>query len=223
MPVAFAFKDVVEEHSNDRKDTDDDLDSDFGDMSIQGSDSFRDADYSSTESEASGPEIEAQQGSESSYAAPKISEVAAGKRPASGTTDDDRAPKRVRPFHANASINSSTPVKIPPTLTLYKQERTILHVLLPGSTTETVPIKLRSAVTMSTFFSSVSAAVGDYEHMAVAVTLGDEDGGQNQTIIVKRNIVDTFEFFLEVIDEARCWEEEGGRMALQLQSRWPYV
>ena len=140
--------------------------------------------------------------SESSTAAPQISEVAAGKRPASDTIDKDRSPKRVHPLRANTFINSSTTARVPPTLTSYKQERTILHVLLPGSKSETVPIKLRSAMTISTFFSSVSAAAGvlDYEEMAIAVRLGGEDGGQDKTIIVKRNMIDTFESLLEIVD-----------------------
>lgn len=165
--------------------------------------------------------------SESSTAAPQISEVAAGKRPASDTIDEDRSPKRVHPLRANTFINSPTAARVPPTLTSYKQERTSLHVVLPGSNSEMVPIKLRSAMTLSTFFSSVSAAAGvlDHEEMAIAVKFGGEDGGQDKTIIVKRkrNMIDTFEFLLEIVDEATCWEEEGGGMALQLQLRWPSV
>lgn len=153
-----------------------------------------------------------------------ISEIAAGKRPASETIDNGRAPKRVRPLGVSTSVNSSTTGRIPPSLTIYKQERTTLHVLLPGSTSDIVPVKLRSAMTMATLFSTVATAAGvrDDERMAVAVVLGGEDGGQERNIIVKRNMMDTFEFFLEVVDEAKCWEEEGGRMALQLQLRWPF-
>lgn len=57
-------------------------------------------------------------------------------------------------------------------------------------------------MTISTFFSSVSAAAGvlDYEEMAIAVRLGGEDGGQDKTIIVKRNMIDTFESLLEIVD-----------------------
>lgn len=81
-----------------------------------------------------------------------------------------------------------------------------MHVLLPGSNSEMVQIKLRSAMTISTFFSSASAAAGvlDYEEMAIEVKLGGEDGGQDKTIIEKRNMIDTFESLLEIVDEATC-------------------
>lgn len=148
--------------------------------------------------------------------------MAAGKRPAGDAIEDDHTPKRVRQTDTNNSVNPSTTARIPPTLTSYKQEHTILYVVLPGSTSDMVPIKLRSVMTISTFFNSVSAAAGvtDYEHMAVAVLLGGEDGGH---ILVRQNLLDSFECFLEIVDDAPCWEEEGGRMALQLQLRWRHT
>ncbi|CAD6570281.1 MAG: hypothetical protein ASARMPREDX12_003438 [Alectoria sarmentosa] len=276
-PIAFSIQGNTEEKPNISKD-EDNLESDFEEISIQDSDHLGDEDYSPRNCEASDPGRQAQHGSEpqalpdlleppatrrrqarlevnhdnehkrrpkhapssrlgpaprtgfpslhsslpeSSTSALKISKVAAGKRSASNIIEDDRSPKRFRPVSANNFNNFSVIARIPPTLTPYKQERTILHVLLPGSTSEMVPIKLRSAMTISTFFSSVSAAVGviDYENAAVAVMLGGEDGGPDKTIIVRRDMIDSFEVFLEVIDEARCWEEEGGRVALQLQMR----
>lgn len=155
----------------------------------------------------------------------QISEVAAGKRPASDHLDNDRSSKKIRPVSANTFISLSTTARIPPTLTLDKQERTILYVLLPGSTSEVVPIKLRSAMSITTFFSSVMAAAGmvNYEKMAIAVVLRGEDGGQDKTIIVRQNMIDSFECFLEVVDEATCWEEEGGRLTLQVNLRFRHT
>lgn len=271
-PVAFSLTGYTKGQPNNHKNVGHDLESEFEEVSIQGSDPLEDKDYSESEAQQGSksqepttkpalPEPPVTRGrlahlnhirnngntrrpkdaprdgpkparrarfpqlcrstSESSNAAPKISERAAGKRPASDIIDDDRSPKKLHPVSRNILINSSATARIPPTLTSYKQERTILHVQVPGSTTDMVPIKLRSAMTISTFFSSVSAAVGvvDYEHIAIAVALEGEDGGQDKTIIVKRNVIDTYEFFLEVVDDAACWEEKGGRMALQLQLR----
>ena len=249
-PIAFGLKGDSEEQPSNGKDKGHDLESNFEEISIQHSSSREDEDFSSTTSGESNLESEAPQGSdyqgprtrsalseppaphagfpppnpsplETSTAGPKISEVAAGKRPASDTIDNNHSLKRVRPVTFNSF---STAAKVPRSLTLYKQEHTILYVLLPGRTSEMVPIKLRSAMTISTFFSSVSAAAGviDYEHVSIAVLLRGEDGGQDKTIIVRRNMVDTFEVFLEVVDAATCWEDEGGMMTLQLQLRWPF-
>lgn len=161
---------------------------------------------------------------EPSNSDPKISEVAAGKRPASDTIDNDRRVKRVHPVYANTLVDSSMSARVPQNLTLYKQERTVLHVLIPGSSSDVVPIKLRSAMSLPTFFSSVSVAarVINDERMSIAVILGGVDGSQDKTIILRRNMVDSFEYFLEVVDEAACWEDEGGRLELQLQLRWTF-
>ena len=249
-PIAFGFKGDTEEQPSNGNDNGYDLESTFEEISIQRSSSREDEDYSSTISGEPDLESEAPQGSdyhgprtrsalseppaphasflppnlsalETSTAVPKISEVAAGKRPASDTIDHNHSLKRLRPATFNSS---STAARIPRSLTSYKQEHTILYVLLPGRTSEMVPIKLRSAMTISTLFSSVSAAAGviDYEHMAIAVVLEGEDGSHDKTIIVRRNMVDTFEVFLEIVDAATCWEDEGGMMTLQLQLRWPF-
>ena len=164
---------------------------------------------------------------ESSNTSPRISEVVAGKRPASDAIENDRHPKKIHPVNANTFGNSPTSVKVPPNLTLHKQERTILYVLIPGSASDMVPIKLRSAMSLPTFFSSVTAAVGvpDHEHMAVAVMFRGSEGGQHHSVIVQRDMTDTFEVLLEMVDESECWEAEGGRMALQLELRnvrWKY-
>lgn len=280
-PVAFAFKGDAEEQISCRNDLGDDLESNFEDISIQGSDSFREDDNLSTIAEESGLENEAQQGSEyqgpitrsifqknpanhgrllhlttngddghkrrpkealgdglrsplgsiidpidpspseSTSAAPKISAVSAGKRPARDAIDEDRSPKRAYLVSATTPVDSSTAVRSPRTLTAYKQERTVLYVMLPGSTSDMVPVKLRSAMTMSAMFSSVSVAAGvlDEEHMAIAVRLGGEYGGQARSLIVKKNLMDTFEVFLEMVDGASCWGEEEGSLTLQLELR----
>ena len=94
--------------------------------------------------------------SESSNTAATRSEVANGKRPANDTIDDDRSSKRIHSVGANSVIDSSTVARSTPTLTLYKQEHTFLKFTLPGSTSDVVIITFRSAMTMSTFFTSVS-------------------------------------------------------------------
>lgn len=74
---------------------------------------------------------------------------------------------------------------------------------------------------MSTLFSSVSAATGipDYENMSIAIMINGEDGGQDKTIIVKQEMMETFEIFQEVVDMTKCCKQENGRLALHLLLR----
>ena len=262
-PVAFAFRGDLEEEQSNRKDVEEELESNFGGITIQAAKSLEDQDRTLRTSQGSDRENEDQEPPatgrndgdtthsqeeigygrgatpldqfpplhnsppESSNAGPKISEVAAGKRPASDTIENDRRPKKFHSVNANTLVHSPTSARVPPNLTLRKRERTILYVLIPGSTPAMVPIKLRSAMSLATFFSSVTAAAGvpDHEYMAIAVIFGGPDGGQHQSLIVRRDMTDSFEVLLEMVDESKCWEEEGGRMALQLELRnlrWRY-
>ncbi|CAF9942032.1 hypothetical protein IMSHALPRED_003166 [Imshaugia aleurites] len=228
-PVAFAFKGDLDEEESNRKDLEEELESNFGGITIQATNSLEDQERSPRTAHTSDRESEDQEASgyqrpsppEAPSAGPEISEVAAGKRPASDTIDNDRRPKKV------TLVNPSTAARVPTNLTLLKQERTVLYVLIPGSTSDMVPIKLRSAMSLPTFFGSVTAAAGvpDHEHMVVAVIFGGPDGGQRQSMIVRRDRTDTFEVLLEMVDESECWEKEGGRLALQLELRnlrWKY-
>lgn len=269
VPIAFAFKGNAEQQASHQEDLGDDLDSNFEDISIQGSDSFRDDDYLSTVSEGyQGPTTRsalrgnpANQGrlahvttngddgpnrrpkealasghgsvpgvrirslrpspSESLRATPKISDVAAGKRPARDAIDEDHLLKKAYSVSATTAADNSITARIPSTLTAHKQEHTVLYVMLPGPTSVMVPVKLRSAMSMSALFSSVSAAAGvqDYENMAIVVKLG----GENGSIMVKQEMMETFEVFLEIIDQARCWGEETGSLSLGVQLRWRYL
>lgn len=147
----------------------------------------------------------------------KISDIVAGKRPANDSPNDDRSSKRVRPEDSNV-ITSNAMARVPPNLVAYKQDRTILYISLPGSNTDMVAIKLRSAMSIPTLFSSVFAAVGvqETEHLAIAVMLQGENGGPDRSFILRRETVEAFEFFLEAVDEASCWKEENGRLSFLL-------
>lgn len=148
---------------------------------------------------------------------PRVSDVVAGKGPANDISDYDRSPKRVRPEDSNITTSNAL-ARVPPNLVAYKQERTVLYISLPGSSTDMVAIKLRSAISIPTFFSSVCAAVGiqETENLAVAVMLQRENGGPDRSLILRRETVEAFESFLEAVDEAPCWKEENGRLSFSL-------
>ena len=156
---------------------------------------------------------------EASTVMPKISEVAAEKRSATDIPEGARSPRRVRTKQVEANIHSTTVAIIPPSLTLYKQERTVLYVPLRGSSSDLVPIKLRSAMSIPSFFTAVCTAgrIADNESLAIAVKFMPGDDGQSRNVILGRDTIDAFEFFLEVVDEAECWKQEDGRMSFQLE------
>ena len=149
--------------------------------------------------------------SEASAAAPRTQEASGGKRQAPDLPEDDRSSKKGRP-------QPVARVRIPPTLTIRKQDRTVLFISLPGTVSDMAVIKLSSAMSISTLFSSVCSAAGikEYVNLAIAIVLEREDGGPERSMIIKRNSVETFEIFLEAVDEAPCWREEGGRLSLRV-------
>ena len=159
---------------------------------------------------------------EPSTVAPKGSEIAVEKRQASETFENNRPPKRSRSQQDNTILQSTTIARVPQSLTEYKQERTVLFVPRRGSKSDMIPIKLISATTIPSFFSSVCAAAGivDGEDLGIAVMLKPWDNGMERNIILRRDTIQAFEYFLEIIDEAECWKEEGGRLSFWLQLKW---
>ena len=155
---------------------------------------------------------------ESSTGSNKILEINPGKRLACDIPDDDRSSKKVRPENADI-LASNVVARIPPTLTTYKQERTILFILLPGSTADMTLIKLRSAMSLSTQFSSVctAARIEESENVGITVMLQREEGGPDRGLVLRRTSLEAFEFFLETVDKAPCWKEESGSLSFVLQ------
>jgi len=71
-------------------------------------------------------------------------------------------------------------------------------------------------MTMDDFFSSIITATGyanqEREISTIMVTFDfKEDSDNKKSIFVRKDVMDSFEVFLEMIDEAPCWKEEGGR------------
>lgn len=139
------------------------------------------------------------------------------------------------PSSRNASISSispsitlhhrsSTTFSIPdssdtslPLISPYKQRHTILRATCTSTILGVVLLKLRSCMTIDNFFESIISATG-YEDQkssisTIMVTFDFKaDDDSTKSILVKRNIVDSFEAFLEIIDKAPCWDDdEGGR------------
>ena len=194
VSVAFGLKEDAGDQDSTGKDPDDDLESNQEEVVVHNLDAASDEDYVLPSSEGSSPKDEAERGS-----------------------GFQRLTRKGRSERVDATINDITVARVPPTLTIYKQERTILYVFLPGSASDMVAIKLRSAMSLSTLLSSVCSAVGikEYVNLAIAV-MEREEGGPDGSMIIKRNSTEAFEVFLVAVDEAPCWKEEGGKLSFRL-------
>lgn len=77
-------------------------------------------------------------------------------------------------------------------------------------------------MTMSTLFSSVIAASGHREDEGaitclMAVFDWKDDNDVYKTIFIDKGTQGSFEIFLEIIDEAPCWKDEGGRCGVAIE------
>lgn len=109
-----------------------------------------------------------------------------------------------------------------PTLTLYKQTHTTLRATRDSNIIGFVPLRLLTCMTMSTLFSSVIAASGhreDSEPIKCLMAIFDWKAETDvyKTIYIERGTEGSFEIFLEIIDEAPCWKDEGGKCGIAVE------
>lgn len=109
-----------------------------------------------------------------------------------------------------------------PTLTLYKQTHTTLRATRDSNVIGFVPLRLLACMTMSTLFGSVVAASGHREYETpvkclMAIFDWKEETDVYKTIYIDRGTEGSFEIFLEIIDEAPCWKDEGGRCGVAVE------
>lgn len=124
---------------------------------------------------------------------------------------DDALPKP-----AARSTTSSMPV-----LASHKLNRTTLRISHSGSFT---PLKLRSCRTISDLFDAV-ASICNLSSAAHRKTIGTlkatftwlPANDSSRTMLLKEGLDDSFEFFLETIDEAPCWESENGKCTIHVE------
>lgn len=108
-------------------------------------------------------------------------------------------------------------------LASHKQSRTTLFIAIPLST-DTVPLKLRSCMTIPSLFNSVLAICAQPGQTSQDVVSGiratfewKQEKDVDRAILLKQDFPDTFEVFLEIIDGAPCWKEEGGRCGVGVE------
>ncbi|CAF9920997.1 hypothetical protein IMSHALPRED_005063 [Imshaugia aleurites] len=137
--------------------------------------------------------------------------------------------------HPTPSTSSQAPSRFPtptslmnphptdsssPLLAPHKQSRTTLFIAIPLSS-DTVPLKLRSCMSLAAFFTAVLAIS---EPPACEVVSGIRasfdwklERDVDRAILLKRDFPDTFEVLLEIVDGAPCWGMEGGRCGVAVE------
>lgn len=115
------------------------------------------------------------------------------------------------------SVPSASYIQFPtmlPTLAPDKQNRTTLRIRLPLFS-DHVPLKLRTGMTLDSLFSSVITIYGQEDQEASIMGIRASFGWKStedpdSVIILKRAFPDSYEIFLEIINDADVWEEQGG-------------
>lgn len=125
------------------------------------------------------------------------------KRPKLGTTTE---PAIHKPSNQTFTNFSNPPHPIP----IYKQQNTTLQVYVPPLT-KFIPLRLRSCMTISSFFQSVLCAFEKPAEKVAALRITFErvpDGpAEMKTWLVKKNIPDSYDIFLDVVNELPGWSE----------------
>lgn len=119
----------------------------------------------------------------------------------------------LEPFGEGGTTHSDDVPPTEPAISIYKQMRTTLQVYL-STGMRFVPVKLRSCMTVSTFFSTILAAcdLENQEGQVAGVTAHFEWLQDRDAMVIKKGIPDSFAEFLEVVDEAPCWSSGAKRV-----------
>ena len=125
--------------------------------------------------------------------------------------------------HPGPAFETQTPITPSlPVLTTYKQTHTTLRVTRDSDIIGFVPLRLLTCMTMSALFSSVIAASGhreDEEPIKCLMAMFDwkDDNDIYKTIYIDKGTEGSYEIFLEIIDEASCWKDEGGKCGIAVE------
>lgn len=119
---------------------------------------------------------------------------------------------------ASATQSMMQSVRPMPELSAYKQDHTTLLVSVTTYIYASIlPIKLRSCMTMETFFSSILNATRNTVNRGgsssdVLVSFNWKDAtDRGRSMLLRKDTMDTYQVFLETINEAPCWDHMNGR------------
>lgn len=104
----------------------------------------------------------------------------------------------------------TNPPKPPHPIPIYKQQNTTLRVYIPPLA-EFIPLRLRSCMTIYSFFDNVLCAFEKPAEKVAALRITFEsvpDGpAEMKTWLVKKNVPDSYDIFLDVLNELPGWSE----------------
>lgn len=118
--------------------------------------------------------------------------------------------------HISQGSNYETPTLDVHALSPYKQAHTTLRIALVPYPLQSAIHRLRSCMTVATFFSTVigvSGYKGEKDRIfGISATFdckSDEDA--DKSMVIREEWQDSFEVFLETVDAAESWTKEGGK------------
>ena len=108
------------------------------------------------------------------------------------------------------------------TLSPYKQTHTTLRIALIPYPSQSVIHRLRSCMNMATFFSTaiaISGYKGDKDRLfGISATFDyKSDDDADKSMVIREDWQDSFDVFLETVDGAESWTEEGGKCSVQIR------
>ena len=176
----------------------------------------------------SAPRLSAPRLSVPTLSGPKLSAQNNGTRPSlarSSSENPDRPPSPPSDFRdvgeASAGLVAKSAISSMPILPAHKLNHTTLRISHAGSF---MPLKLRSYKTISDLFNAVASICDLHQtvHQKVVETLKVTflwipDNDSSRTILLKEGFEDSFEVFLETINEAPCWETDSGKCTVQVE------
>ena len=141
--------------------------------------------------------------------------------------------KGTKAMHRSLSTNSanlkslvqSSQYDDPPletqTLSPYKQAHTTLRIALFPYPQQSAVQRIRSCMTIATFFSTVigvSGYKGDRDRIFGITATFDckPDDDPERNMVIRGEWQDSFDIFLETIDGAESWTEDGGKCSLSV-------
>lgn len=107
------------------------------------------------------------------------------------------------------------------TLSPYKQAHTTLRIALFPYPQQSAVQRIRSCMTIATFFSTVigvSGYKGDRDRIFGITATFDckPDDDPERNMVIREEWQDSFDIFLETIDGAESWTEDGGKCGLSV-------
>ena len=144
-----------------------------------------------------------------------------------------KKPKSTNPLPRSLSTNSANPKSLvqssqyndpaleTQTLPPYKQAHTTLRIALFPYPQQSAVQRIRSCMTISTFFSTVigvSGYKGDRDRIFGITATFDckPDDDPERSMVIREEWQDSFDIFLETVDGAESWTEDGGKCGISV-------